>query len=51
MASGMYVQHNISAIFAHRQLTITNGGAGYTSAPTVTFSGGGATTQATGSPT
>ena len=29
-------------------VTITNGGTGYTSAPTVTFSGGGATTQATG---
>ncbi len=25
MSSGMYVQHNLSAIFAHRQLTITNG--------------------------
>src|SRR5205823_5995318 len=28
--------------------TITSGGSGYTSAPTVTFSGGGATTQAVG---
>ena len=25
MASGMFIQHNLSAIFAHRQLTITNG--------------------------
>ena len=29
-------------------VTITGGGSGYTSPPTVTFSGGGATTQATG---
>ena len=29
-------------------VTITAGGSGYTSAPTVTFSGGGAITQATG---
>jgi hypothetical protein len=29
-------------------VTITDGGSGYTSAPTVTFSGGGATTQAAG---
>ena len=29
-------------------VTVTNPGSGYTSAPTVTFSGGGATTQATG---
>ena len=29
-------------------VTMTSGGSGYTSAPTVTFSGGGATTQATG---
>ena len=29
-------------------VTITGGGSGYSSAPTVTFSGGGATTQATG---
>jgi hypothetical protein len=29
-------------------VTVNNGGTGYTTAPTVTFSGGGATTQATG---
>ena len=38
-----------TAVATVATITITNGGAGYTTAPTLTFSGGGAITQAQGS--
>ena len=37
------------AVATVQAITITNGGTGYTTAPTITFSGGGAITQAQGS--
>ncbi len=39
---------NLSLPYGILEITITDQGSGYTSVPTVTFSGGGATTQATG---
>jgi hypothetical protein len=41
----------VKSIGTIEDVTITNGGTGYTTAPTVTFSGGGATTQATATAT
>ena len=38
-----------TAVATVNSITITNGGSGYTTAPTLTFSGGGAITQAQGS--